>query len=175
MSDTERSGTVHFDDPAAALAALGALVLKERVMLGGLAAPNQAAALGLAWGALPEGATMREPEVNAALKRCLAEACGFLDVDHVELRRWLVDAGWLTRDGFGRQYHRVDAADLPAEQATIATAVSSIDPPRWAADICAAAAAERSARRQAWEARQAALPGGPAQPRQDGARAKGQA
>jgi hypothetical protein len=172
VSGTARSGPAHFADPAAALAALASLVLKERVLLGGLPAPQQAAVLGLAWCALPAGVALREPEVNAALKRCLAEACSFLDVDHVELRRRLVDVGWLVRDGFGREYRRLAAQGLAAEYAHIATAVSAIDPPRWAAGIRDAATAQRNARRQAWEARQAAEPAQRTQPGQGGANNK---
>ena len=154
MSDTVHSGSAHFIDPAAALAALALLVLKERVLLGGLPAAHQAAALGLAWCALPENLALREADVNAELKRCLSEECSFLDVDHVELRRRLVDAGWLTRDGFGREYRRVAAADLVAECVPIAAALAGIDPPSWVACIRAVDAAQRAARRQAWESRQ---------------------
>ena len=155
MSEPVRSGSAHFADASAALAALASLVVKDGVMLGGLSAAHQAAVLGLAWCALPEGVALRESEVNAALKRCLAEECSFLDVDHVELRRWLVDVGWLTRDGFGREYRRVAAGALAPECARIATALGGFHPPRWVASVRAATAAQRDARRQAWEALQA--------------------
>jgi Uncharacterized protein conserved in bacteria (DUF2087) len=140
-------------EPSKVLAALAALVLKDGVMLGGLAAGDHAAALGLAWCALPSDAVLRETDVNAVLKRCLADECRFLDVDHVELRRWLVDTGWLVRDGFGREYRRVAAADLPPELATVAAALQTIDPPRWVAGVRAADAQQRAERRRAWEAR----------------------
>ena len=159
MSEAARSGAVHFADAPAALAALASLVLKERMLLGGLPAPHQAVALGLAWCALPQELVLRESDVNATLKHCLAEECSFLNVDHVELRRWLVDAGWLTRDGFGREYRRVAALDLPYPHALIASALTGMDPRSWVAGIRAADATRRGARRRAWEARQATGPG----------------
>lgn len=144
-------------DAATVQATLAALVIKDGVLLGGLAAQPQAVALGLAWCALPGEASLREADVNVALKRCLADEGSFLDVDHVELRRWLVDSGWLVRDGFGRQYQRVSPADLPADSAPIAAALVSLDTPRWVGGIRAAEAQQRTARRQAWEARQAVV------------------
>ncbi len=144
-----------FESSAAVQAVLAALVVKDGVMLGGLAAQPQAVALGLAWCALAPDLALREADVNAALKRCLAEEGSFLDVDHVELRRWLVDAGWLARDGFGREYRRVALADLPARSAAIGAALQALDPPAWVAGVRAAEAAQRDARRLAWEARQA--------------------
>ena len=146
-------------EPPKALAALAALVLKDGVLLGGLSTGDHAAALGLAWCAVPPDAALRETDVNAALKRCLADECRFLDVDHVELRRWLVDTGWLVRDGFGREYRRVAAADLSPELATVAAALQTIDPPRWVAGVRAADVQQRAERRRAWEARQAGTAG----------------
>ncbi len=150
------AAAVAFGSGEAALhAVLAALVVKDGVMLGGLAALPQAVVLGLAWCAVPPDLALREADVNAALKRCLAEQGSFLDVDHVELRRWLVDAGWLTRDGFGREYRRVALADLPTQSAPVAAALLALDPPHWIAGVRAADAAQRNARRQAWQARQA--------------------
>ena len=45
-----------------------------------------------------------ERDVNHRLRVWLAGVGAMLAVDHVELRRWLVDTGVLTRDGFGRTY-----------------------------------------------------------------------
>jgi Uncharacterized protein conserved in bacteria (DUF2087) len=45
-----------------------------------------------------------EREINDLLRAWLAGAGAMVAVDHVELRRWLVDTGVLTRDGFGRAY-----------------------------------------------------------------------
>jgi hypothetical protein len=142
--------------------ALASLALKDGVMLGGLAEQPRSVALGLAWCAVPPDRTLRETDVNTALKRCLAEEGSFLDVDHVELRRWLVDAGWLARDGFGREYRRVAVGELPAGHAIVASALSAIEPTSWVAKVRAADAQQRAARRQAWEARQAGAAKGPA-------------
>ena len=60
--------------------------------------------------------TYTEPEVNERLRAWLAGAGAMLDVDHVELRRWLVDTGALARDGFGRAYARGDGfVALPSD------------------------------------------------------------
>lgn len=45
-----------------------------------------------------------EREVNARLRSWLAGPGAMLAVDHVELRRWMVDNSVLARDGFGRIY-----------------------------------------------------------------------
>ncbi len=148
-------GPTHFADNAAVLAALTGLVLKEGVALGGLPAAQQAAALGLAWSTVPAGAALREADVNVALKQALSSSCRFLAVDHVELRRWLVDAGWLRRDGFGREYRRVAASELPIASATIAAALMGIDDPvQWVHDVRERDAAAREVRRRAWQERQ---------------------
>jgi hypothetical protein len=45
-----------------------------------------------------------ERQVNEILRAWLASGGTMLDIDHVELRRWLVDNRLLDRDGFGRVY-----------------------------------------------------------------------
>jgi hypothetical protein len=131
------------------LAGLPALVVKDGVGLGGLAAEAQALALAVVWATLP-GGPMTERQVNDALKAALAAPAVFLDTDHVELRRWLVDAGWLTRDGFGREYRRVAAAAVAAPWRDLAAALRGLDVAecvqRWRAEK----AAQRAARRQAF-------------------------
>lgn len=137
---------------SAVLVTLAILVVKEGVMLGGLSAAHQAAALGLAACALPADVVLREADVNMALKHSLSASCSFLAVDHVELRRWLVDAGWLSRDGFGREYRRVAPEHLPEAVAPIAAALAGITPDVWVREVRQRAAAAREARRLAWEA-----------------------
>lgn len=159
MNDATGSGPAPAADAGLPLALLASLVVKEGVALGGLPATHRSAALGLAWTALPQGVGLSEAQVNTALKRCLVDECGFLATDHVELRRWLVDAGWLARDGFGRAYHRIEAVELAPENALVATALARIDPQRWVCEVRADYTARREARRQAWEARQAKGPG----------------
>jgi len=48
-----------------------------------------------------------ENEVNECLAKWLSEVGQAIEIDHVSLRRYLVDAGYLTRDVAGRSY-RVD-------------------------------------------------------------------
>jgi hypothetical protein len=133
---------------------LTTLFLKSGVAIGGLPDAQRHLVLGLVWAGLPD-MPMTEREVNEALKQRLAGAAGFLGTDHVELRRWLVDAGWLARDGYGREYRRVDTAALPAASQALAMAFAGIgDTDALAATVRSAHAAERVARRHAWDARQ---------------------
>ncbi len=65
-----------------------------------------------------------EREVNDTLRDWLANAGTMLDVDHVELRRWLVDNRLLDRDGYGRAYK----AGHPApELAALVAALAGVD------------------------------------------------
>ena len=153
MKGSAGSHTLAGANASAVLATLAVLVVKEGVMLGGLSVAHQAAALGLAACTLPADVVLREADVNMALKHSLSGSCSFLAVDHVELRRWLVDAGWLSRDGFGREYRRVAPEHLPAAAAPIAAALSGITPEVWVLEVRQRAAAAREARRRAWEAR----------------------
>ena len=50
------------------------------------------------------GRSYSEGEVNAILQDWLAREGSILSVDHVELRRWLVDCRVLARDDYGRAY-----------------------------------------------------------------------
>jgi hypothetical protein len=133
---------------------LAALVVKERVGLGGLVPSQRALALGLVWAGLPDAAVSTEPEINLQLKAQLAGPAVWLATDHVELRRWLVDAGWLQRDGFGRAYRRTARADLRPDQAPVADALAGLDTFAWVAQQRAAHVAAREAGRRAWAAGQ---------------------
>jgi hypothetical protein len=70
-----------------------------------------------------------------------------LAVDHVELRRWLVDTGVLARDGFGRAYNsgtpRPDIASAMA-------ALAGRDLAALVADARTRDAARRDARKAQW-------------------------
>ena len=91
--------------------------------------------------AFEERREFSEADVNAVLKDWLAGAGAMLATDHVELRRWLVDDGWLERDGYGWCYRRtVPSRGRSAVLAELATV-----------DLAAVAAAERAddARRRA--------------------------
>lgn len=91
------------------LARLESLAVRQGLSIGVLAmgSPSDfALVLAAAGCAFAEGETSSERDVNDRLKAFLASAGAMLAVDHVELRRWLVDNGVLARDGFGRAYTR---------------------------------------------------------------------
>lgn len=125
------------------------LVIKERVSLGGLADAEREDALALVWAGLPTR-VMSEAEVNGALKAALAGPAAWLATDHVELRRWLADAGWLQRDAFGRAYHRAEANTLLPIRQAAAAAVAALDTADFVRRSREAHGAERLARRQVW-------------------------
>lgn len=132
---------------------LAALLLKNGVAIGGLSGAQRPLVFALAWAGLPPH-PMSEREVNAALKQRLDGAAAFLGTDHVELRRWLVDAGWLSRDGYGREYRRVEAAALHADLQPLAAALDGLDTDALAAAARSAHQAKRVERRRAWDERQ---------------------
>lgn len=104
---------------------------------------------------LPAGQLLTERGANEHLKRFLATAGAMLDTDHVELRRWLADLGFLHRSDFGTDYRR---GNLPA---WLAEAAGQLDAERLAAVVAAAResrARDRAARKAAWLARAAAAP-----------------
>jgi hypothetical protein len=144
----------------ATLAPWAQLVLKDHVSLGGLTRPQLVQALALAWAALPAGGTHDERGINVQLKAVLQGAAVWMGTDHVELRRWLVDMGWLQRDGYGREYRVTPFAGLAPELAAAAAPLQGTDVGAWVAQRRGARQAERAARRRAWEARQP--PQGPA-------------
>ena len=133
---------------------LAMLVVKRGVSLGGLPPRELSVALAMVWAGVP-GAPLSERELNRVLVNQLAGVAAFLDTDHVELRRWLVDAGWLTRDGYGREYRRVEMAALAPQHSALAEALSALDLPAWVAALNQAQSTFREARRQAWQASQA--------------------
>jgi Uncharacterized protein conserved in bacteria (DUF2087) len=132
------------------------LLIKDGVSLGGLSADDLALALAWVWLGLPAGDVHTEPQVNALLKQQLAGPATALSTDHVELRRWLVDAGWLQRDGYGREYRR--SAEAPQAWSALARSLQQVlagtDTGAWTARRRQARAAEREARRQRWQVAQ---------------------
>jgi len=65
-----------------------------------------------------------EDELNECLAKWLSQVGRTVEIDHVSLRRYLVDAGYLTRDPAGRSY-RVD----PEETAGLfETGIEEISP-----------------------------------------------
>jgi len=119
---------------------LADLVVKNGVGLGVLSADDRDLVLALAASRLEPRRIYREDEVNRLLMDWLATDGAMLRTDHVELRRWLVDTGFVARDGYGHAYTRgpaelqrahallggADAATLGAAvRATRATAVQA--------------------------------------------------
>ncbi|MDH4050878.1 MAG: DUF2087 domain-containing protein [Rubrivivax sp.] len=139
---------------------LAVLVCKSGVMLGGLAPPARALALAVPALALPLGTQASEAEVNALLKDALAGSAAFLDADHVELRRWLVDTDWWRRDGYGRVYERTPTEQLAPALAGLLLALQSLDLPAWVQQRRDALQRQRDARRHAWTLRQPGADGG---------------
>ncbi len=135
------------------LQALASLVVKDEVSLGGLPAATQTLALAMAHATLPPGSVLNEREVNEALKAALAGPLCWLATDHVELRRWLVDAGWLVRDGFGREYRALPHAALAAELQPLARQLATVELKSWVAAERERKHHERAARHKEWLAR----------------------
>jgi hypothetical protein len=106
-----------------------------------LAAASRAFAAGLSYS---------ERGVNDILRAWLAREGSMLAVDHVELRRWLVDCRVLVRDDYGRAY----ALGEPVpEIATLAAGLAGTDLAQVAADARARDAREREERKRKWSAK----------------------
>jgi hypothetical protein len=128
--------------------ALERLAIKQGAMLGNMSRPDQLLVLALAARCVPRSTALTEPAVNAALKKWLAGTGAMLSIDHVELRRMLVDAGLWQRDGFGHAYERPTSI-ATADVADAADALVTLDAER----IVAAARTRRDAERAARKAR----------------------
>lgn len=136
---------------ASPLEQLARLVVKDGVSLGLLPEPERQLALAWVWAGLPAERVMNEAGINEVLKAQLAGPVACLHTDHVELRRWLADAGWLQRDGYGREYRRAAA---PAAHAALAAALQGLDTAAWTTERRYAHDAKRDARRQRWAQQQ---------------------
>lgn len=136
------------------LARLEALALRNGLSIGVLAsshASDFALVLAAAGCAIAPGETLSEREVNERLKAFLQGAGAMLAVDHVELRRWLVDNGVLARDGFGHAYTRGAAR---ADIATAMDELAGVDLDRHVSDARGRDAARRAERKRLWQAAQ---------------------
>jgi len=101
--------------------------------------------------AFPAEQLLTEPEANEVLKHFLATAGVMLATDHVELRRWLVDTGFVRRSDRGTDYRRGALPEWLVDAARgldIAHIVEAVDRARSEHDT------RREARRQAWLASQ---------------------
>ena len=136
---------------------LQSLVLKGGLQLGGLSDLDRALVLALAACAIESGRSLREDEVNRRLRDWLGDVGTMVRTDHVELRRWLVDGGYIVRDSWGYVYERgfvelerVRQVLGTTDGAALATAVRSVR---------VAAQSARIARRRAYDAQGANAPG----------------
>jgi len=93
--------------------------------------------------------TYSERDVNDILRTWLAREGSMLAVDHVELRRWLVDCHVLLRDDYGRAYV---LGQPVAEIAAVAAALAGADLAQVAADARARDAKAREERKRKWSA-----------------------
>ncbi len=127
---------------------LATLVVKNGVAIGLLGEADRDLVLALAASAFGAGHDYREAEVNRILSAWLDGPGAMLRTDHVELRRWLVDAGFMARDGFGYAYVRGPAELARAEALLGAGATAELDVA--VAALRAARAAQRETGRQAY-------------------------
>jgi hypothetical protein len=100
--------------------------------------------------AFAAGRTYSENDVNDVLRDWLAHEGSMLAVDHVELRRWLVDCQILARDDYGRAYTL--GAPSP-DIAALAAALSGVDLRAHGAAARAEDARARDERKRQWVAR----------------------
>ena len=101
--------------------------------------------------AFPQNGSLSEHVANEILKRFLASAGVMVSTDHVELRRWMVDTGFLQRSDYGTDYRRGSMPDW------LSDAAATLDFERIASAVAQARSAnemQRETRRQAWLASQ---------------------
>ncbi len=127
---------------------LATVAVKNGVSLGLLGEADRGLVLALAASTLEPGREFLEADVNDMLLAWLDGAGAMLRVDHVELRRWLVDAGFMTRDGFGRAYVR-GPAETSRAVALLGVCTAS-DLAGAVAALRAAKAAKRESKRLAY-------------------------
>jgi len=128
---------------------LDSLVLKNGLHLGLLADDDRSLVLALAAYAIEPAKTLREDDVNRRLRDWLVDVGAMLQTDHVELRRWLVDSGYVARDGWGHAYVRG-----PEQVERARKLLGTTDPVALAGAVRSArvaAQSKRLARRQAFE------------------------
>ena len=136
---------------------LESLVLKTGLHVGVLSDRDRAMVLALAACAIDPGQPLREDEVNRRLIDWLADVGQMLRTDHVELRRWLVDAGFVVRDGWGHAYVRGPAELDVVRQALGTTDASALATAVRSARVAAQTA--RLARRRAFANRRSSVAG----------------
>ena len=136
------------------LARLEALAVRQRLSIGVLASSDPsdfALVLAAAGCAVAPGETLSERDVNERLTSFLEGAGAMLAVDHVELRRWLVDNAVLVRDGFGRAYNR---GQPRAEIEDAMHELAGADLRKVVGDARSRDASRRAERKRLWQAAQ---------------------
>ena len=134
---------------------LESLILKSGLRLGLLSDSDRALALALAACAIEPGRPLLEDGVNRRLRDWLADIGAMVQTDHVELRRWLVDSGYVARDGWGHAYVRNPVELERARQLLGATDAVSLASAVRSARVAAKSA--RIARRRTYERQQGSL------------------
>lgn len=94
---------------------------------------------------LDSSATYREREINESLKKWSREIAPAIQIDHVTLRRTLVDGGHLERTADGRFYRIA----FPAKVTAFALGVYDLDLPAIVADYRERAAERRAVAKKA--------------------------
>jgi len=131
------------------MAALEQLAPKQGVTLGALGTDDLHLVLALAARCLPVGPPKTEREVNTLLQTWLAGTGAMLRIDHVELRRTLIDFQLWERDGFGHAYRRVRSL-ANAELARHAAALADFNAERFVVTSRAQHAAARALRKSTY-------------------------
>lgn len=103
---------------------------------------------------LPVDTSVDEGQANDAIRAFLLGSGAMLAIDHVELRRWMVDTGYLRRSAAGTDYRR---GTLPE---WLAPAAAQLDARRIEQAVLAAREAHRQQRAERHRAWQASRPGG---------------
>jgi len=136
-----------------ALDRFAALSVRSGLSLGILHASREAdfnLMLAVSARAFAAGRSYAEGEVNDVLRDWLAHEGSMLSVDHVELRRWLVDCRVLARDDYGRAY----ALGAPSPDiAALIAALSGADLRAHGTAARARDAQAREERKRQWVAR----------------------
>ncbi|MBX7227993.1 MAG: DUF2087 domain-containing protein [Burkholderiaceae bacterium] len=97
-----------------AIEILKKLAAKRNISLGRMSRIELMVTLAAVSVCLPSSVKMSEVQVNKLLRAWLANTDSMLRIDHVELRRSLIDYGFWQRDSFGRGYWRSEeVADSP--------------------------------------------------------------
>ena len=92
--------------------------------------------------------TYTEREVNELVSIWLVSVGAMLEIDHVELRRWLIDLSILSRDVYGHAY---SVAPVPPHLLALEGEIAQIDFVLEFADANARESHKRAERKAAWQ------------------------